>query len=176
METVFYKIGSTEYIFEQSINKNKRYDIKLFTKSDNKILWEIYFKSIVEVKLKGLYGIKNELFCFINGSVNKIDINNGSIIKKNNFGNTSIITFISDNNNMYILLDYYEFDVKKYISNFLCINNNLDIKWHAELLNKEDIYSGLGKTGKDIIGYTWNGWKCTINKDTGKIVDTLFTK
>jgi hypothetical protein len=68
-------------------------------------------------------------------------------------------------------LYYYEFNQEKYLSNILCINDNLNIKWYAELPEKDDIYTNLNKTGENIIGNTWNCWECIINKDTGKIID-----
>ncbi|MDR1239842.1 MAG: hypothetical protein LBK27_06995 [Treponema sp.] len=176
METISYKIDSTEYIFEQFTNETKQYDIILSAKYNNKILWKIIFENIIIEEIKGLHKIQNELFCFINNSINKIDINNGNIIKTNCFGNTPIEKIIIDEHDVYILLHYYEFNAKKYLSNILCINNDVEIKWYAELPDKDDIYTDLNTVENNIRGYAWNGFSCIINKDTGKIISSLFVK
>jgi hypothetical protein len=176
METLSYKINSRKYIFEQIKNETKQYEITLSSKQNNKILWKILFENTIIEEIKGLSKIENELFCFINNSINKIDINSGDILKTKFFGNTPIKKIVVDKNCMHILLYYYEFDQKEYPSNILCINNNLDIKWYAELPDKNDIYTNLNMIEKNIVGYTWNCWECIINKDTGKIIDKKFTK
>ena len=176
METVFYKIDSKDYIFEQITNESKQYDVILSAIHSDKILWKNIFKNIIIEEIKGLYKMKNELFCFINNTIQKININNGNIIKINYLGNTPIEKIIMDKDCFYILLYYYEFDNNTYLSNVLCINKNFYIKWRAELFDKDDIYTNLIKAEKNITGYTWNGWRCIINKDTGKITDKRFIK
>ncbi|MDR1625787.1 MAG: hypothetical protein LBT33_04535 [Spirochaetia bacterium] len=176
METISHKICSRNYVFEQIKNETKQYDIVLFAKYNNKILWKIIFENTIIEEIKGLHKIENELFCFINNSIHKIDIDNGSIIKMEHFGNTPIREITVDKYFIYILLSYYEFDSKKYLSNILCIHNNLDIKWHAELFDKDDVYTNFSVLENNIIGYTWNGWTYIINKDTGKITDKKWTK
>jgi hypothetical protein len=176
METISYKIGSKEYVFEQITNDTNQYKIVLSAKHNNKILWKNVFENIHTKEIKGLYKIKNELFCFMNNFINKIDIYNGNIIKTSCFGNTPIEKIIVERYYMYILFDYYEFDNKKYVSNILCINNNFDIKWRAELFDKDDAYTFFKIIEKNIIGYTWNGWTCNINKNTGKLIDKKWTK
>ena len=81
METVFYKIDSKDYIFEQITNESKQYDVILSAKYNDKILWKNIFENIIIEEIKGLYKMKNELFCFINNTIQKININNGNILK-----------------------------------------------------------------------------------------------
>jgi hypothetical protein len=176
MEMKTYKIGSQEYIFEMVIGETKKYNVVLLSKYKSEILWKIIFENILIEEINGLYKIGDKLFCFINNSIHKIDTNNGNKIKINCFGNTPINKIIVGKKYMYILLYYYGFDNKKYMSNIFCINTDLEIKWYAELFDKEDVYTSLTKTGKNIVGYTWNGWECIINKNDGKILGKRFTK
>ena len=56
----------------------------------------------------------------------------------------------------------------------------MDIIWSKdagdELFDKEDVYINIFIKRKDIIGYTWNGWDCTISSDDGMIKNKRFTK
>ena len=176
MDKNIFNIDAIEYVFKASINEKENQKVILSAKDNSKILWKTIFENTIIEEVKSLYKINNKLFCIINNSINKIDINNGKIIKKEYFGNTPIIKIIADEDNLYILLYYYEFDQEKYLSNVLCINNKLEIKWFAELPMKNDIYTNLNEIGNNIIGNTWDCWECIINKNNGKIIEKRFTK
>jgi hypothetical protein len=90
MNTLSYKIESKEYIFEIVINETKKPEVILSAKDNNKILWKTIFENTIIEEIKLFYKIKRELYCVINNVINKININNGNIVKKNTFGNTSI--------------------------------------------------------------------------------------
>ena len=157
------------------INKTKKPKVILSVNYNGKVLWKKNFKDTIIEEIKSLYLIKKELFCSINNTIYKIDINNGNIIKKKSFGNTPIKEIIISKNCIFILLYYFEFNKQKYLSNILCIDNNLNIKWYAEL-EEDDIYTNLIEHKENIIGITWNGWTCILNKNTGRIMRKKFTK
>jgi hypothetical protein len=142
MNILNYKINSKEYIFEMFIENTKKPKVILSVNNNKKILWKIIFKNTIIEEINSLHIIKGELFCVINKTINKIAINNGNIIKKKSFGNTPIQKIIISKSSIFILLYYFEFNKQKYLSNILCIDNNLDIKWYAEL-ESDDIYTNL---------------------------------
>jgi hypothetical protein len=116
------------------------------------------------------------LYISQNNFINKLDKSNGQVIKSLCCGNTPIKNIISSGDYFYVLSDYYDFDNSKYLSNIVCIDKLLEIKWYAELPEENDAYSNMKKTAANIVGYTWNGWECTIDKISGSITRKIFTK
>jgi hypothetical protein len=56
------------------------------------------------------------------------------------------------------------------------MNKLLEIRGYAELPEENDAYTNMKETVEDIIGYTWNGWECPIDKINGRITEKIFTK
>jgi len=176
MNVLNFKIESIEYICEELKKDSGKNLIIISSKNKDKIFWKLILRNVLLEEIKGFHKIWNELFIIVNNKIIKIDINTGKKIIEKSFGNTQINKIIIRKEDIYLLLYYYEFDSKKYQSNILCVNNFLKIKWYAELFDKDDIYTNIITKGKNIIGYTWNGWDCTINSDNGKIKNKRFTK
>lgn len=72
-------------------------------------------------------------------------------------------------------------DKVNYNQNIFAVGFDSNIVWQVD--NSKDLdfigycpYTGLHRDGVDIVGYNWCGFRVTIDIDTGKINDILFTK
>ena len=193
------KIKDLEYGFEIQTEKENNPKLFLSAKINGTTLWKTNFAILLTKEMDALakhkvnnkiflpkineyvfsslllHEMNNKLYCVINGYIFMLNISDGKIKKIHLLGNTSVENIIFEENKIYALMYYKGFDIKSYCSNILCLYGDLEIKWKAEL-PKNDVYTYLSIRDNNLIGNTWNCFQCIINKDTGKIMDKIFTK
>jgi hypothetical protein len=86
---------------------------------------------------------------------------------------------IAINDKIIILLDSPDKGI--YNQNIFAVAFDGNLIWQVEKSPDLDLigycpYTGLYREGSDIVGYNWCGFRITIDTETGKIMNILFTK
>jgi hypothetical protein len=71
--------------------------------------------------------------------------------------------------------DYYHFPRAR--SNVYCLDASLDEVWSAERRSPSDVYSGMFEPVNGRLPlYSWEGFDCEVDVDTGRLLRSVFTK
>jgi hypothetical protein len=114
-----------------------------------------------------MYELRDQTLCAINS--------NGAITHRHNAIGTRIVQLLPVADNVMVLEDYYGFP--QHLSNLYCLNSTFRSVWSAELPGATDGYVGpMEERNGNIRCNSWNGWPCTIDTSTGRILQRMFTK
>ena len=111
---------------------------------------------------------------------NSIHIDNGELVLQTEKGSTvfkpqqtSIAQAYLLDDKIIIREEYYKFVG----SNLYAIDLNLNILWRAELPSSDDIYVNDFRVKDSLISCSsWNGVACSIDQQSGKIIEKSITK
>ena len=114
-----------------------------------------------------MYELRDQALCAINSD--------GAINHRHNSIGTRIVQLLTAADNVIVLEDYYGFPTR--LSNLYCLNSTLLPLWSAELPAATDGYvAPLEERDGNISCNSWDGWRCTIDRSTGRILQRVFTK
>jgi outer membrane protein assembly factor BamB len=95
----------------------------------------------------------------------------GAVIGSRRPVGTSIVQLLPLGQRVLVREDYYQFP--RGSSNVYCLDADFQQIWSAELPDQSDVYVRID-SGPSCS--SWNGFYCTIDPDTGRIIKKEFTK
>jgi hypothetical protein len=75
-----------------------------------------------------------------------------------------------------VLLDYYQASQSKVWANLRRINSSGQVVWAASPPNSSDIFTNVEYRDGRLVAWTWGGFMISIDQETGKPIEALFTK
>jgi hypothetical protein len=75
-----------------------------------------------------------------------------------------------------VLLDYYQASQSKLWANLRRVKSAGDVVWASSAPGSSDIFTNVDWRGGRLVAWTWEGFMITVDQETGKPVDLLFTK
>ena len=75
-----------------------------------------------------------------------------------------------------VLLDYYQASQSKIRANLRRLTSTGDLVWAASPPNPGDLFTNVDYRDGRLVAWTWEGFMITIDLETGKPLEALFTK
>jgi hypothetical protein len=75
-----------------------------------------------------------------------------------------------------ILLDYYQASQSKLWANLRRVNSAGAVVWAASAPGSSDIFTNVDWRDGCLIAWTWECFMITLDQETGKLIEVLFTK
>jgi outer membrane protein assembly factor BamB len=75
-----------------------------------------------------------------------------------------------------VLLDYYQASQSKLWANLRRVNSTGTLVWAASAPGSSDIFTDIAWRDGRLVAWTWEGFMITVDQETGKPVDVIFTK
>jgi len=75
-----------------------------------------------------------------------------------------------------VLLDYYQASQAKLWANLRRVNSSGTVVWAASTPSSSDIFTDVAWRDGHLVTWTWECFMITVDQETGKPVDVLFTK
>jgi len=116
------------------------------------------------------------LYCGAGNIIYKMIPETGEIIDKMVFGNTPISFMKRAPEKVLVLYSHYHFDDRKYGSNLIAINKEMQILWKAEVIPSLGTYGHIQDVIDNKVLCNTSEYACILDITTGKIVDKVFTK
>jgi|SRR5215831_2673918 len=74
------------------------------------------------------------------------------------------------------LLDYYQASQSKVWTNLRRIKSTGEVVWATSPPKSGDIFTNVDYRDGRLVAWTWNGFMITVDLETGKPLEALFTK
>ena len=114
------------------------------------------------------FEVRDNAFC-------KVDVASGKMISCREPLGTKIVQVLVKGDGIILREDYYQFPAGR--SNVYCLDQDLALKWAAELPMPTDVYANpVIDRGETLECGSWQGFTCQLDPGSGKIVGSLFTK
>ena len=75
-----------------------------------------------------------------------------------------------------VLLDYYQASQSKLWANLRRVNSAGTLVWRASAPGSSDIFTDIAWRDGSLVAWTWEGFTITVDQETGKPIDVIFTK
>ena len=75
-----------------------------------------------------------------------------------------------------ILLDHYEASQAKLWANLRRLKMTGEVVWMASALGSSDIFTNVDWRGGRLVAWTWESSMMTVDHDTGRVGEVVFTK
>ena len=75
-----------------------------------------------------------------------------------------------------VLLDYYQASQSKLWANLRRVDSAGTVVWAASAPGSSDIFTDIAWRDQRLVVWTWEGFMITVDQETGKPVDVIFTK
>jgi hypothetical protein len=75
-----------------------------------------------------------------------------------------------------VLLDYYQASQSKVWANLRRVRSTGDIVWAATAPNSSDIFTDVDWRDGRLVARTWECFMITVDQETGRPVEVIFTK
>ena len=75
-----------------------------------------------------------------------------------------------------VLLDYYQASQSKLWANLRRVNSAGTLVWAASAPGSSDIFTDIAWRDGHLVAWTWECFMITVDQETGKPVDVIFTK
>jgi hypothetical protein len=99
----------------------------------------------------------------------------GTVVRRRGPVATHFVQVLPVGEHFIVLEDYYRFPAG--VSNLYCLDAELHLVWSAQLPGPSDTYaSPVTQTAAGLVGATWECYRCTIDPETGRILQREFTK
>ena len=75
-----------------------------------------------------------------------------------------------------VLLDYHEASQSKVWANLRRVRSTGDVVWAASAPNSSDIFTNVDWRDGRLVAWTWECFMITVDQETGRPVEVIFTK
>jgi|GEM_PF-6796463 len=75
-----------------------------------------------------------------------------------------------------VLFDSYEIGKRGYCSNLQRVDGNGTVLWTAQLPSSTDVFSDVDFRDDSLVAWSWDGYRVTLDTETGSILTKIFTK
>jgi outer membrane protein assembly factor BamB len=114
-------------------------------------------------------------FELLDGYLCKVETTTGKTIACQRPIGTSIVQALSVGSNIVLREDYYQFPRGQ--SNVYCLTKDFELVWSAELPGQDDVYANpIVPTSGGLFCAAWGGMDCTLDRETGRILQKVFTR
>lgn len=119
----------------------------------------------------------NQIFSILSSAFLVFREADGSIRWRGDYRGMKVIAVLpfDGNSNCLILLDMAA-SKEPTFENLICVNSDGGVAWKAELPETNDAFVSIEMTNNGLQANTWNGYRVTLDRYTGKIIQSKFVK
>ena len=111
----------------------------------------------------------------VDGDVIQRDQRTGKAVRRHAPVGSRVVQVLELGEAVVVREEYYRFPRGE--SNVYCLDRQFELRWTAELPDPTDTYANPVTLGDGtLLCASWNGYSCTLDERTGRLLEKTFTK